>query len=45
LPHVCRLLPLVVLERLFGRVLVLKAKKPISAARVLNPLPAESLAA
>jgi SAM-dependent methyltransferase len=45
LPHICRLLPLVVLERLFGRVLVLKAKKPISAARVLNPLPAESLAA
>jgi SAM-dependent methyltransferase len=32
LPHVWRLLPLSVLERLMGRVLVLKAFKPLSAA-------------
>ncbi|HEY1192103.1 MAG TPA: class I SAM-dependent methyltransferase [Gemmata sp.] len=34
LPHVWRLLPLVLLERLVGRVLVLKAKKPILVARL-----------
>src|SRR5262245_59499244 len=33
LPHLWRILPLVLLERLIGRVLVLKAKKPISIAR------------
>jgi SAM-dependent methyltransferase len=33
LPYPWRVLPLVVLERLIGRVLVLKAKKPISVAR------------
>lgn len=33
LPHVWRLLPRVLLERLIGRVLILKAFKPISAAR------------
>ncbi|MDB5311388.1 MAG: hypothetical protein JWO38_5590 [Gemmataceae bacterium] len=33
LPHLCRIFPLVVLERLIGRVLVFKAFKPISAAR------------
>lgn len=34
LPHAWRLLPLMVLERLIGRVLVLKAKKPILIARL-----------
>ncbi|MDY3562122.1 class I SAM-dependent methyltransferase [Gemmata sp. JC673] len=34
LPYVWRLLPLVLLERIMGRVLVLKAKKPILAARL-----------
>ena len=34
LPHAWRILPLVLLERLIGRVLVLKAKKPISFARL-----------
>lgn len=33
LPHLWRVLPLFVLERWIGRVLVLKAKKPIFAAR------------
>jgi SAM-dependent methyltransferase len=33
LPHVWRIFPLVMLERWIGRVLVLKAKKPILAAR------------
>ena len=32
LPHIFRILPLVVLERVLGRVLVLKAWKPISSA-------------
>jgi SAM-dependent methyltransferase len=35
LPHPARVLPLAIMERLVGRVLVLKARKPISAARVL----------
>lgn len=34
LPHAWRVLPLLVLERLIGRVLVLKAKKPIQIARL-----------
>lgn len=34
LPHVWRLFPLLFLERLIGRVLVLKAKKPILTARL-----------
>ena len=33
LPHPWRILPLMLLERLIGRVLVLKAKKPITLAR------------
>ncbi|MBX9578862.1 MAG: class I SAM-dependent methyltransferase [Gemmataceae bacterium] len=33
LPHLCRVLPLPVLERLVGRVLVLKAFKPLPAVR------------
>ncbi len=34
LPHAWRILPLTLLERLIGRVLVLKAKKPILTARL-----------
>jgi SAM-dependent methyltransferase len=34
LPHAWRILPLVLLERLIGRVLILKAKKPIQYARL-----------
>jgi hypothetical protein len=34
LPHAWRILPLSLLERLIGRVLVLKAKKPIVLARL-----------
>ena len=34
LPHLWRLLPLMLLERAIGRVLVLKAKKPILVARL-----------
>jgi SAM-dependent methyltransferase len=34
LPHAWRILPLMLLERWIGRVLVLKAKKPISLARL-----------
>ncbi|AMV29023.1 hypothetical protein VT84_31805 [Gemmata sp. SH-PL17] len=34
LPHIWRIMPLIFLERLIGRVLVLKAKKPILAARL-----------
>ncbi len=34
LPHAWRILPLMLLERLIGRVLVLKAKKPILVARL-----------
>jgi SAM-dependent methyltransferase len=34
LPHVWRIFPLMLLERWIGRVLVLKAKKPILAARL-----------
>ncbi|MFO0805021.1 MAG: methyltransferase domain-containing protein [Gemmataceae bacterium] len=45
LPHLIRLMPLVLLERVFGRVLVLKARKPISAARVLNELATVELSA
>jgi len=46
LPHLVRLMPLVALERVFGRVLVLKARKPISAARVMHmPAPLETVAA
>ena len=46
LPHLFRVLPLVVLERVFGRVLVMKAKKPISAARIVHSISAaEPLAA
>ncbi len=37
LPHAWRILPLMVLERVMGRVLVLKAKKSISAARAQLP--------
>lgn len=37
LPHGCRILPLVVLERLVGRVLVLKAFKPIGARTATMP--------
>jgi hypothetical protein len=37
LPHLWRMLPLVLLERLIGRVLVLKAFKPLSAARSAAP--------
>ena len=44
LPHICRVLPLVVLERVFGRVLVFKAMKPISAARAALSVP-DNLAA
>ena len=36
LPHLWRVLPLVFLERLMGRVLVLKALKPLSARTGLN---------
>lgn len=32
-PHICRIFPLPLLERIVGRVLVFKAFKPISAAR------------
>jgi len=35
-PHLWRWLPLPLLERLFGRVLVLKTFKPLSAARALQ---------
>ncbi len=35
-PHICRWLPLPILERMFGRVLVLKAFKPLSAAMSLQ---------
>jgi SAM-dependent methyltransferase len=45
LPHLCRVLPLTLLERLLGRVLVLKAKKPISAARIFLTAVSDSLAA
>ena len=46
LPHLCRVLPLAMLERVLGRVLVLKAKKPISAARIVHSaITSESLAA
>lgn len=46
LPHAFRILPLVVLERLFGRVLVLKAFRPIGSRTATMPaLPADSLAA
>ena len=46
LPHLIRLWPLVLLERFYGRVLVIKARKPISAARVFQPAePAEAVAA
>lgn len=47
LPHLWRALPLVVLERLIGRVLLLKAFKPLSAARavVQSATPPDSLAA
>jgi SAM-dependent methyltransferase len=46
LPHLWRALPLVLLERLIGRVLVLKAFKPLSAARTAAALPPpDSLAA
>ena len=46
LPHLCRVLPLIMLERLLGRVLVLKAMKPISAARSFHaPLATDSIAA
>jgi len=31
-PHICRVLPLPILERLFGRVLIFKGFKPVSAA-------------
>jgi SAM-dependent methyltransferase len=31
-PHICRLLPLPLLERLYGRILIFKAFKPVSAA-------------
>lgn len=44
LPHICRLLPLAILERAFGRVLVFKAMKPISAARPALTIP-DNLAA
>lgn len=36
LPHLCRVLPLAVLERVLGRVLIVKARKPISAARIIS---------
>ena len=45
LPHLCRLMPLVALERVFGRVLVIKARKPISAARVLPMTFSDAVAA
>jgi len=46
LPHLIRLWPLVLLERFYGRVLVIKARKPISAARVIQTAePAEAVAA
>jgi SAM-dependent methyltransferase len=45
LPHLIRLLPLALLERGFGRVLVLKARKPISAARVLPEIHSVELSA
>jgi SAM-dependent methyltransferase len=47
LPHLCRIFPLVALERLIGRVLVFKAFKPISAARtaVHSPITPDALAA
>jgi SAM-dependent methyltransferase len=35
-PHLWRLLPLGVLERVLGRVLIVKAFKPLSAARTLQ---------
>lgn len=38
LPHLWRLLPLIVLERMVGRVLILKAFKPLTPVRQ-NPLP------
>lgn len=38
-PHLCRLIPMSVLERLMGRVLVLKAFKPLSTA-IPTPLAA-----
>jgi SAM-dependent methyltransferase len=41
LPHVWRIFPLMLLERWIGRVLVLKAKKPIQIAR-LHATPDES---
>jgi hypothetical protein len=31
-PHVCRIFPLPLLERIYGRVLIFKAFKPVSAA-------------
>ncbi len=46
LPHAWRILPLTLLERLIGRVLVLKAKKPISFARLqVTQVDTERLAA
>src|SRR5947207_9353292 len=46
LPHLWRALPLVLLERLIGRVLVLQAFKPLRAARAAVPAtPPDSLAA
>jgi SAM-dependent methyltransferase len=47
LPHLWRALPLAVLERLIGRVLVVKAFKPLSAARAVpqSAAAADSLAA
>jgi ubiquinone/menaquinone biosynthesis C-methylase UbiE len=36
-PHVWRWLPMPLLERLFGRILVLKAFKPLSAAMTAHP--------
>ncbi|MCI0701021.1 MAG: class I SAM-dependent methyltransferase [Planctomycetia bacterium] len=45
LPHPWRILPLMLLERLIGRVLVLKAKKPISVARTQTQEDAGRLAA
>jgi SAM-dependent methyltransferase len=45
LPHALRLMPLTLLERMFGRVLVVKARKPISAARILPATFADAVAA
>ena len=42
LPHLWRTLPLLLLERLIGRVLVVKALKPLSAWRGSRPRPAAS---